>query len=110
MPFKHRPLNLDRTQIRLFRLIPTERSGDLAGVITAYDFENCPEYRAVSYTWGPPDPTREISIEGQVLPIRENLWQFLDVARNLLEDWLWIDQVCINKSAVDERNHQVGLM
>jgi len=72
-PFKHQPLNLDRTQIRLFRLIPTERSGDLAGIITTYDFENCPEYRAVSYTWGPPDPTRDISIEGQGLIIRENL-------------------------------------
>jgi ankyrin repeat protein len=109
-PFKHRALNLDQTQIRLFRLTPAERSGNLAGIIAIYDFEHCPEYKAVSYTWGPPYPTREISLEGQSSTIRENLWQFLDAARDYAKDWLWIDQVCIDQSTVDERNHQVSLM
>jgi ankyrin repeat protein len=109
-PFKHHALNLDRTQIRLFRLLPADRSGNLAGTIAIYDFEHCPEYRAVSYTWGLPYPTREISLEGQSFTVRENLWQFLDAARDYAKDWLWVDQVCIDQSTVDERNHQVSLM
>jgi hypothetical protein len=110
-PFKYRrPLNLDKTQIRLFRLIPSEPGANLAGIIAIYDFEYCPKYKAVSYTWGPPYPTRQISLEGQSFTVRENLWQFLDVVRDYTKDWLWIDQVCIDQSAVDERNHQVSLM
>ena len=109
-PFKHQALNLDRTQIRLFRLLPADRSGNLAGTIAIYDFEHCPEYRAVSYTWGLPYPTREISLEGESFTVRENLWQFLDAARDYAKDWLWVDQVCIDQSTVDERNHQVSLM
>jgi hypothetical protein len=109
-PFKHQALNLDRTQIRLFRLLPADRSGNLAGTIAIYDFEHCPEYRAVSYTWGLPYPTREISLEGQSFTVRENLWQFLDAARDYVKDWLWVDQVCIDQSTVDERNHQVSLV
>ena len=31
--------------------------------------------------------------------VGENLWQ-----------WLWIDQICIGQSAIDERSHQAGLM
>ena len=109
-PFKHRPLNLDKTQIRLFRLQPAEPGGNLAGIIAIHNLEHCPKYKAVSYTWGPPYPTREISLEGQSFTIRDNLLQFLDAVRSHTKNWLWIDQVCIDQSAVDERNHQVGLM
>jgi hypothetical protein len=56
---------------------------------------------AVSYTWGPSYPTREISLEGQSFTVRENLWQFLDAARDYAKDWLWIDQVCIDQSNSD---------
>jgi Heterokaryon incompatibility protein (HET)/Ankyrin repeat len=109
-PFKHRALDLDQAQIRLFRLLPTGRWRHLAGIIANFDFKDCPEYRAVSYTWGDPSPTRQIHVEGQSLTVRENLWQFLDSARNYTQHWLWIDQICIDQFAADERNHQVSLM
>ena len=108
--FTHQRLNLDRTEIRLFRLIPAESDGILTRIITIHDFEHCPQYKALSYTWGNPLPTREISIEGQRFPVRENLWQFLNAVREHNKDWLWIDQVCIDQNTVDERNHQVSLM
>ncbi|KAF7869903.1 hypothetical protein EAF04_004687 [Stromatinia cepivora] len=124
--FKHQPLDLHKTQIRLFRLLPVLCGGYLMGKITIFDFDdpNCPGYKAVSYTWGPPHPTREICIDGRSFTIRENLWHFLnsiphrkvpwyDVEKGweyVKEGWLWIDQICIDQSAVEERNHQVKLM
>jgi hypothetical protein len=118
-PFKHRRLNLDKAQIRLFRfeqsnnhseILSAKPGGILAGTIVNHDFEHCPRYKAVSYTWGQPHLTREISLQGQSFHVRENLWQFLNTVRNDNEDWLWIDQICIDQSAVNERNHQVSLM
>jgi len=105
--FKHQPLNLDKTQIRLLRLKPGRI---LAGEIAIRDLKDCPEFKAVSYTWGPKYPTREISLEGQGFTVRENLWQFLNAIRDHTESWLWIDQICIDQSVVGERNHQVRLM
>jgi ankyrin repeat protein len=109
-PFEHQALNLDKTEIRLFRLIPGEQSENLAGIVAVYDFECCPKYKAVSYTWRPHDPTREISLEGQSFIVGQNLWQFLDTARDHAKDWLWIDQICIDQSNNDEKSHQVRLM
>jgi hypothetical protein len=111
--FKHQPLDLSKTQIRLFRLLPF--TGDhLKGIITIHDFDDCPKYKALSYTWGPPSPNREILISNQAFNIRENLWQFLDSCHRkpseLFDYWLWIDQICIDQSTVGERNHQVRLM
>lgn len=118
--FEHRPLDLHRSQIRLFRL-KSKQNGTLTGEIIVRNFEDKFPYQAVSYMWGPPFPTREIIIEGQSFTVRENLWQFLchfldskHCSSNPLEIsghvWLWIDQICIDQSTVEERNHQVGLM
>ena len=109
-PFKHTPLDLAKNQIRLFKLGPTSPGGLLTGNIVVWDSEECPHYSAVSYTWGPPTPTRQISIEERNFTVRENLWHFLDASASYIDKWLWIDQICIDQSAVDERNHQVGLM
>ncbi|CAN9440695.1 unnamed protein product [Alternaria alternata] len=93
-------------------------------------------YVALSYTWGPPDAGKSISIDGKPFEVRENLWNFLNEActrgtftRNTTftgEDWrnvfpgtyipeeeqvyLWIDAICIDQSQVEERNHQVAMM
>ncbi|KAL6707476.1 hypothetical protein ACN47E_004046 [Coniothyrium glycines] len=110
-PYRHEPLNLEKTQIRLLRLTASETNTLLTGTIATFDLEQCPEYKAVSYTWGPPDPTFEITLDWRSFQIRENLWHFLNAAKSQEgETWLWIDQICIDQFTVDERNHQVGLM
>lgn len=93
-------------------------------------------YIALSYTWGPPNAGKSISIDGKPFEVRNNLWDFLNEActrgtftRNTTftgEDWrnvfpgtyipeeeqvyLWIDAICIDQSQVEERNHQVAMM
>jgi hypothetical protein len=96
-------------------------------------------YVALSYTWGPPDAGKSISIDGKPFEVRDNLWDFLNEActrgtftrsrdTTLLDerirasfpgiyfpargeqDYLWIDAICIDQSQVEERNHQVAMM
>ena len=69
---------------------------------------SCPQYTAVSYTWGPPFTTnsavskeprsrRAVVCNGQQLELRHNLLDFL----NGMEWWagdllyMWIDAICI---------------
>lgn len=119
-PYRHKPLDLHRSQIRLFRPL-SRQNGILTGEIAIRNFEDSFSYQAVSYMWGPLFPTREIIIKGRSFTVRENLWQFLchyldfehgsgDSMYNSGDDWLWIDQICIDQNTVEERNHQVGLM
>jgi hypothetical protein len=83
------------------------------------DVDTCPEYEALSYTWGDPNDTEMILVNGCKMNVRRNLWDFLDGVSKARIDYvnhdrgkyqagyLWIDQISINQSAVDEKNHQV---
>jgi hypothetical protein len=77
----------------------------------------CPPFTALSYTWGPPDPTSEIliTIDDQRLPVRKNLWYALSSYRKKMNEGifgglLWIDALSINQQDTFERNHQVNMM
>ncbi|KAK5173108.1 uncharacterized protein LTR77_003230 [Saxophila tyrrhenica] len=74
-----------------------------------------PRYSAISYTWEDQTPDQEIHVDGRVLLITKNCEAALRRFRPALEHEkavLWIDQVCVSQSdaAVEERNHQVGIM
>jgi len=69
------------------------------------------QYIALSYTWGEPPSTEMINLNGEPFPVRKNLWDFLSQARsNCLEEYLWIDALCIDQSVNAERSHQVSIM
>lgn len=72
-------------------------------------------YTALSYEWGlstaDPDQKKCILLDGQNLPVRDNLWHALQHLRSPSEELkIWIDAICINQEDDLERNHQVGLM
>lgn len=112
--FQHEPINTANGEIRLFKLL-----SDLDGhyliqcEIFLVRLDDAPAYRAISYEWGPSQPTRPILVNGSPLKIRKNLWLFLDVLRRRTTETdalLWADQICIDQMNVKERNHQVRLM
>lgn len=77
----------------------------------------CPPFTALSYTWGPPDPASEIpiTINGQSLLVRQNLWCALSSYRKKMSEGtfrgpLWIDALSINQQDNLERSHQVNMM
>lgn len=105
--FKHQPLDLSNQQIRLLRM---DASKAISCSTQHVDLGNNPMYKALSYTWGDPFPTRKISINEQPLIIRENLYRFLETIKSDQETLWWIDQICIDQSNIHERNHQVNFM
>lgn len=126
--FKHEPLDSSVQQIRLLRLprrvwLPDDT---LDFAVEHFDLDSLPPFHAISYTWGPPEPTRTIMIWGPTYPIigvptwhakmeiRENLFQFLELLPQISKAYryryFWIDQMCIDQENVLERNHQVKYM
>ncbi|KAH6612000.1 heterokaryon incompatibility protein-domain-containing protein [Boeremia exigua] len=111
--YRHTPLNAARRQIRLIKLLPTQYLDDeVACKIEEFDLELAPAYVTLSYTWGPPSPSRAIVVNGKLLLVRQNLYDFLKCHRNdhCNFQYLWIDQICICQAHHGERSHQVQLM
>ncbi|KAJ6779832.1 hypothetical protein PWT90_08796 [Aphanocladium album] len=75
-------------------------------------FAQLPAFQALSYVWGPPQRTRPIFIDNQVLYITENLYLALcDFQRqSVAYAYVWADAICINQADLAERSAQVLLM
>ncbi|KAF2688537.1 hypothetical protein K458DRAFT_384718 [Lentithecium fluviatile CBS 122367] len=79
--FSHSPLDL--SSLRL--------------ILKTYDVADANLYTALSYTWGTDAAAHPITINGSQFLARQNLWDFLLMAREQLSDSLfWIDQICID--------------
>lgn len=80
--------------------------------IVQVDLNHPPQYSAISYAWGEPKRSHIITISGTYhLKITESLAAALDhLPGACLTGLLWIDQICIDQSNVQERNHQVRIM
>lgn len=100
--------------IRFLDLLPSKLDGTICCEL--HDDQlvaNSEPYEALSYTWGPEEPTYFIQLNGHQTSIRENLHGFLKVMSELHPGGyrrLWIDALCIDQSNVHERNQQVGQM
>ena len=68
-------------------------------------------YNALSYTWGSPQFTDTIYINGHRISVTSNLFEAILALRKPDEDvTLWVDFLCIDQSNNDERSHQVRHM
>lgn len=124
--FKHRSLNLCEKEIRLVQIVQTH--DEAAPVQLRMRHANLSKdlrYNALSYAWGPEHPkfnvyiTDEDGAEG-IFQVRENLFEFFQAARrpsahetcfqSWIDEWIWIDQICINQADGGERCHQVNQM
>lgn len=98
--------------IRLLRIHFGDAGTQPSCSLETFNFDACPEYWALSYTWGPEKPSRIILVNGQRFRIRQNLFNFIIAFRSPDNDdfYLWIDQICINQENIPERNSQVRRM
>ncbi|KAK9770008.1 putative Heterokaryon incompatibility domain-containing protein [Seiridium cardinale] len=106
-------LNSRKREIRLFSLRTRNNCSVISGSFVRVNLESCPEYTALSYTWGDEAASENIVLsDGGQIEIGKTLWSFLDQQSSLIkqEKLFWIDAICINQSDTHERNHQVGLM
>lgn len=105
---------LPEQAIRLLRLLPCQDDSDLRCALSVHprnDWAGSIEYAAISYTWGPPSPTKIIYINDRALEVRHNCWAAL------LQAWrqrwalrCWIDAVCVNQDDLVEKAQQVSMM
>ncbi|KAF2809226.1 heterokaryon incompatibility, partial [Mytilinidion resinicola] len=69
-----------------------------------------PSFDALSYVWGPPTSSHHILLNDHSVPITKNLHTVLLRLRSDELRILWIDQLCIDQSNLEERSSQVRLM
>ena len=111
-PFRYSKLGHERC-IRLLKLVPwfPGREYELRCSIIDTTIDDAPRYNALSYTWGSPEKSATLLIDGQALPITTGLatallhCQWMNCAEPM-----WIDQICINQEDLDEKTSQIQLM
>ena len=95
-------------EIRLLRLA----HGEQTFAIEHRRVKNVPAYEALSYVWGDDRRRNEFYLaDGTVLYLNDNLFEALRyLPRHCGNEYLWIDQICIDQSNIKERNRQVKIM
>ena len=110
MTAPYQDLDPTKRQIRLLSLKDDE-DDIISCTLQTFDLEAAPNYKALSYEWGPPEPKQTILVNGIEVHISPNLFEFLQVYRKREDRGLiWIDQLSINQMDDRERGHQVGMM
>src|SRR5271155_4275697 len=81
--YEYTPLNTEQNEIRLVRLLSTTHMNRVSLEIQHYPLHACPDYIALSYTWGDPSATKTILLNSHKFSITQNLESFL---RHALRD------------------------
>ncbi|OGM45304.1 hypothetical protein ABOM_006442 [Aspergillus bombycis] len=114
----YQPLDPSRSEIRLLRLHPrqTGRPDETLQLTMFTTSLHEQKYFALSYVWGEDTPSNPVTINGQSVPVTQNLFDFLLHYRDLTEansTWeladmfFWVDAICINQGDIHEKNSQV---
>lgn len=109
--FKHESLDLQKDEFRVLKLSSALQGGFIQCKLLKRPIGK--KHVCLSYTWGPEDAKRqEILINGRKFKVRQNLFDFLDVARTMLpsNSWLWIDAICIDQTNDSEKIHEIRRM
>lgn len=123
--YTYEPLDRETDSVRMLHFVPAPPDDDrIYCELEPYPISQCPPYIALSYTWGPNNPSHEIVLHGALFLVRENLWLVLQRLQNLgtdipvgtpmlrqkMCDCFWIDAICINQEDDLERSYQVNRM
>ncbi|EJT82501.1 hypothetical protein GGTG_02474, partial [Gaeumannomyces tritici R3-111a-1] len=108
---EYRYTTLEPRSIRLLRLVPGIDADVLTGVLVTASLDNVPDFTALSYAWGCPEPRQRIYLDGFKAEIGPELHSALKHLRSADQKTLiWADALCINQADVPERTQQVKIM
>ena len=112
--YQYEPLPSGDFRIRLVKLYPGPKTGEITCSILQCILSESREYEAVSYCWGDPEDKTTITCDGKSLQVPSTLRPFLLHARANLPKgrarFLWIDSICINQLDNREKAVQVRQM
>lgn len=100
-------------QIRLLRVRPQPAAGATRQIsLSVFRLEEAPSYRALSYKWDHSANLEDILTNNVISQIPQNVCRFLDLflQRHSSNEYLWIDQICIDQTNQAEKNSQVAMM
>lgn len=114
-PYTYQPLSNPHSTFRILILLPGEGNAPLEGVLAVLDAAFSESYEPISYVWGTPERSYNITIRDEkgdgVLGITPSVHSALQRLRYPDRSrHLWVDQVSINQDDTDERSQQVELM
>lgn len=109
---KYGPLISSQKQIRVLTLQASLNVGDpIQGTVSVISLDSNPAFSALSYVWGDPNVTTEITLDGAPIQVTSNLASALRHIRKAFgEIVIWVDAVCINQKDYNEKGQQVQLM
>lgn len=107
----YQPLH-SRTSTRLFGLQSGTIHDEINGELYEVELTSAtPSYEALSYAWGASTGTHDIRIKGQVVRIRDNLYEALRHLRYPDKNrMLWIDAISISQANLAEKAEQVAMI
>lgn len=106
----YQPLDPSKNQVRLMRVRHNENV-DITSELATFSLNDQPEYVALSYAWTKEAPTRKITLNGHEFAVRPNLYAYLELMKRELHDnWIFIDAICVNQDDVVEKGSQVNKM
>ncbi|EHK22274.1 uncharacterized protein TRIVIDRAFT_60857 [Trichoderma virens Gv29-8] len=112
LPYQYSKLS-PAASTRILELQPSyEQEGLLQCNLREINIESDPFYEALSYTWGKPEFTEPLILDGDfVIHITPNLRDALLRFRSKLSvRRLWVDAICINQQDDDDKTKQIPLM
>jgi hypothetical protein len=111
MGYPYRPLDSSSHEIRILQWVPSQdgNNNKVDCKLVHISLDEDPDYDALSYTWGAPQPSRMIVVDGVEVSVGPNLYGALNQIRHANRP-VWVDSICINQDDQQERTDQVCLM
>jgi len=109
--FRHEALPDPKSYIRLLEILNGGPNKQIACRLTAWSIQDAPPYYALSYTWGNPNETTKIVINGKTASVTANCEYALRQAHTCAKDkYFWMDALSIDQSSTHEKGFQVAMM
>lgn len=106
-PLVYQPLDQELREIRILTILPGAYESPIECTLENAPFFDVEDYDALSYTWGDPQITTEMFVNGHSFQATLNLAAALVELRARHHFRLWIDAVCIDQNNRQEKGLQV---
>ena len=110
MELTYSPLDLDRYETRVLTILPDPPDSSLRCTLSTLSLLDAIKYDALSYCWGNPAITTDITVDGIKTPVTINLSDALRRLRGIGVHKVWADALCISQKDKLEKSMQIRNM